>query len=126
LEAEDLAHLVAQAQKGNAEAAFRVGLHYSSADQPETHQAWSRRAALLGHSVAQYNQWFWLRETSSCADRAEALMWLEKAAAQGYPEALRKLPDYRGSTVDCSAEPSVPGNVPPNSSFKPMPLRGTA
>ena len=104
LDEEQLAHLVDQGQQGNAQAAFRVGFHYSSADQPELHHKWSRQAALLGHPVAQYNEWFLLRQSSSCADRKEALEWLRKSAAQGDSDALRELPVYSGQLKNCGTE----------------------
>ena len=125
LEPPQLQHLIEQSQLGDAQAAFLVSMHYSSADQPELRDRWLARAGGLGHPVAQYNKWFLLRKSAQCADRTEALGWLVKAAAQGQPDAVRELRPFQRLAKKCRAKPGGAGKVPPNNSFNPMPLRGT-
>ena len=110
-----LSQLMQKTDRGDAEAAFRISLHFSSADNPQQYQAWARRAAELGHAIAQYNVWFSLRESAACPDRLEALAWLEKSAAQGAREATEKLQSFRQLAAQCQ--------MPAEDSFKPAPQR---
>ncbi len=103
LENEQLARLTRLAEQGDAESAFRIGLHYDSADLPALHRQWSHRAAVLGHPIAQYNEWSFLSESSSCAERKLALEWLRKSASQGQPEATRALRAYQDNAVQCQS-----------------------
>jgi hypothetical protein len=108
-----LSQLMQQADEGDAEAAFRISLHFSSADNPQKHESWTRRAAQLGHPIAQYNVWFSLHESATCPDQVEALAWLEKSAAQGVREATERLQWFRQLVAQCQ--------VSPGDRFKPNP-----
>ena len=116
LDDTQLDQLRQKAEKGDAEAAFRVALHFSSADNRQQHRTWLHRAAELGHPVAQYNIWFNLRDSKTCSDQLAALAWLERSAAQGFREAKEQLKPFQQLAAPCQ--------VPPNNSFKPSPLRG--
>jgi len=118
LEEPELSQLRQKADGGDAAAAFRLAFHFSSADNSQQYEFWMHRAAQLGHRIAQYNVWFTLRDSTSCSDQLEALAWLEKAAAQDVPEATEALESFRQAVSTC--------RVPPNNSFKPKPLRGSA
>ena len=101
LEEPDLNHQLSQAEAGDGEAAFRISMHYvSKEDQPKA-SYWLRRAADLGHPVAQYNLWFDLHNSPKCADHLAALSWLEKAAAQGETSAKSQLDGYRKEVASC-------------------------
>ena len=92
------------AADGSSTAAFRLALHYSSADNDQQNKIWMLRAAELGHPIAQYNVWFSLHDSTSCADQLNALSWLEKSAGKGFHAAIQKLPDSRKSSSHCQAE----------------------
>jgi hypothetical protein len=88
------------------DAAFRVYLHYVSAENRAESAAWLQRAAELGHPTAQYNMWFELRESENCGDRATALSWLERSAAQGDTSANSEIKAYRAEVEGCGSIPS--------------------
>lgn len=82
-----------QAAKGDAEAAFRLSLHYSSGSGASAEEArfWRQIAAENGHAVAQYNIWFLDQKSSDVVLRERAHFWLRKSAASGFEDAKRQL-----------------------------------
>lgn len=118
LEDAELDQLQRDATHGDSQAAFRVAFHYASADNPAQHQVWMRRAAMLGHPIAQYNMWFALRDSDECSEQHEALAWLEQSGDQGVDGAKEQLQAFKQHVALCLA--------PPNNSFKTPPLRGAA
>ena len=116
LDDTQLDQLRQEVDKGDAEAAFRIALHYSSAENHQQHRSWMLRAAQLGHQVAQYNLWFFLRDSTTCSDQLTALEWLARSASQGFRSAKEQLQAFQERVASCQ--------VPPNNSFKPTPLRG--
>lgn len=121
LEEPTLGQELSRANAGDPNAAFRVYLHYISAENQHERAIWLQRAAELGHPTAQYNLWFDLRESPLCTDRALALSWLEKSAAQGVALAKGKLDAFRKEVQSCSSS-----RLRPNNSFKPKLLRNSA
>lgn len=101
LSASELAEQMARAEAGDANAAFRVAWHYASAEDATQRAHWRRRAAQLGHPVAQYNLWFELRSAPDCASRLEAMRWLDESAAQGNADATARVDAYRKEIADC-------------------------
>jgi TPR repeat protein len=126
LEESQLEHLMEQSRLGDAHSAFRVAMHFNSSGQPDLGVQWLRRASYLGHPAAQYTLWHRLRESTSCVDKHEALVWLERAAAQGVSAAASELSRFRRIAHRCKAEGSGSARVAPNNSSKPTPLRGAA
>jgi TPR repeat protein len=103
LDESAVAPLIAQANNGDSNAAFRLSAHYRSTENHEQQEQWELRAANLGHPIAQYNLWFTLRNSVRCNDRRVALAWLEKAAAQGHVEAKEMVKAFRTTTADCKS-----------------------
>ena len=125
LEEPSLGKHLSQAKAGDATAAFRVSLHYLSLENQQEREYWLQRAAELGHPIALYTLWFNLRNSPVCADRLTALAWLEKAAAQGEPDAKSELDGFRKEAAICKSATGA-SRLRPNNSFKPNPLRGSA
>lgn len=98
----EVARLLSQAEAGDPDAAFRVWLHYELSGDRIRGMHWLRRAAGLGHAVAQYNLWFEMRSVPTCEERLDALAWLKKSAAQGFSLASTSLADYRDSEGNCA------------------------
>ncbi|KRG73372.1 hypothetical protein ABB30_15345 [Stenotrophomonas ginsengisoli] len=115
MDESQLDRLRQDADGGDAEAAFRVALHFSSEDNPEQYQSWTHRAAQLGHAVAQYNVWFYLRDSHICSEQLEALAWLESSAAQGVREAEEHLQSFQQQVAPCQ--------VPPNNACMDSPVK---
>ena len=82
-----------EAAKGNAEAAFRLSLHYSSGINASAEEArfWRQVAAENGHAVAQYSIWFFDHESQDAFSRERAVFWLRKSAASGFEDAKKQL-----------------------------------
>jgi hypothetical protein len=118
-----LAHLAQMAKLGDAHAAATLAQHYDARGQPGLAYPWWRGAAALGHAAAQYHLWLTLRQSGHCADLQAGLSWLERAAAQQYPEAVAELATAQRRLKSCSHKS---GKLPPNNSSKPTPLRGAA
>lgn len=80
-----------QAEQGDAEAQYQLGLRYQGGVGVERNatraQAWLQKAAEAGHAKAQYALALLLRQQANQADGAMALRWQEKAAQQGNREA---------------------------------------
>ena len=77
----DVRRFQALAEKGDAQAAFRLSLHFKRGTSEAL--SWQQRAAHLGHPTAQYNEWFRLSGEDDCESLKEALSWLESAAKSG-------------------------------------------
>ena len=80
-----------QAEQGDAEAQYQLGLRYQGGVGVERNatraQAWLQKAAEADHAKAQYALALLLRQQANQADGAMALRWQEKAAQQGNREA---------------------------------------
>lgn len=85
----------------DANAAFRVWWNYVSAEDAERRSQWLRRAAQLGDPTSQYNLWFELQSAPDCANRLEAMYWLEKSAAQGNSQAKSRVDAFGSELVHC-------------------------
>ncbi len=94
-------NILRRAERGDAEAAFRLQAHFNSKKDYMKARYWQLRAALSGYPIAQYSQWFALRESDDCADMGEALAWLESSARAGDVEAKNTLSEYAGRTANC-------------------------
>lgn len=93
--------LLTRAQAGDADAAFRLSIHFESTGARDKARQWRTTAARNGHAVAQYNEWYLRRHGRECATTREALSWLEKSAAGGYEKARRNLDGYRRNAGLC-------------------------
>jgi hypothetical protein len=86
----------AEAEKGNAAAQYRLGLHYFTGqgvakDEVEAAK-WYRKAAEQNHAGAQYNLGVcYAKGQGVKQDSAEAMKWYRKAAEQGHAEAQSAL-----------------------------------
>lgn len=82
-----------EAAKGDAEAAFRLSLHFSSGRNASADEArfWRQIAAENGHAVAQYNIWFLDHGSQDEILRERALFWLKKSAEAGFEDAKKQL-----------------------------------
>ena len=89
----EMAELKKQAEAGDAEAQFELGLHYcADEDNYDTTLLWYRKAAEQGHARAQLFLAMLIEdEGGRKPDIASALPWYRKAAAQGDPDALKRL-----------------------------------
>lgn len=85
----------------NADAAFRLSIHYAAIGADASAQRWRATAARLGHPIAQYNAWYEQRTRMDCATMRESLRWLEKSAASGHAAARETLEPYRRSVAGC-------------------------
>lgn len=84
--------LTSEAGAGSAQAAWRLWLYYSlSAHDDERALACLRRAAELGHGVAQFNLAVRLTEDASIRDLDQAESWLNKS--EGRVEVDEDFPD---------------------------------
>lgn len=83
LKKEQLSALVARANEGDAEAAFRTSRHFSGIGAVDSSHMWLLYAAALGHPVAQYNLYFELRGKQDCKSLIEAYAWLKSATLKG-------------------------------------------
>ena len=119
LDPDQLAQITAQAIGGDPEAAFRLSAHYRSVDRPAESLDWEWRAAQAGQPVAQYNQWFRLRDRTACSDRLTALSWLERSAAAGFSGAQEELPRFQRATAPCNGQSGRGTSLLPNNAFKP-------
>ena len=79
--------------EGNATAALRVALHFTSqlVDQKDQSRRWMQIAAENGEPSAQYNLWFDMKDSESVFERARALFWLRKSASAGNALAQEQL-----------------------------------
>lgn len=91
-----------RAEAGDRDAAFRLSLHFMSAGDQVQKKHWQLIAAQNGHSVAQYNQWFDLKNNRDCASMTEALIWLKAAAEGGSEDAQGKLAEYTQVVRSCT------------------------
>ncbi len=82
------------ADRGNTEAQFRLAglLRAGKAGDNNRHRATDlyREAARGGHAEAQYELALILEKSNDAAAMAEALMWMQEAAAQGHERAADK------------------------------------
>ena len=88
----------------NADAAFRLSIHYDATGADARAQRWRANAARLGHPIALYNAWYEQRLRRECVPMREALRWLEKSAARGHAAAREVLGPYRRSVSGCVAD----------------------
>ena len=80
------AELVAKAEAGDAEAAFRLSLYYTFASSDDVQRTrWLTVAAKAGHVVAQHNLAYDLYMSGK--DLAEAAHWAAESAKNGNAEA---------------------------------------
>jgi TPR repeat protein len=92
---EETGLLIAAADAGDSEAAFRLYLFYSSVSgDHDAGERWLRRAAGGGHLVAQYNLGVELVRRGGASERAEGRRWLERASKAGYEPARETLERY--------------------------------
>jgi TPR repeat protein len=99
----DLKTTQASADRGDAEAQFRLGIHYASLKEHDYPRAshWMLLAAMQNHALAQFNFGVMCAEgQGSPKDEAKALVWFQKAADLG----------------DCGAQFCL-GNIHQRSSF---------
>ena len=96
--------LLKRAQAGDADAAFRLSIHYDATGADARAQRWRATAARLGHPIALYNAWYEQRLRTECVPMREALQWLEKSAARGHAAAREVLEPYRRSVTGCVAD----------------------
>lgn len=96
-----LVDLLDRARKGDVDSAFRLASHYKEDGDAYNARYWLLVAALRGHAVAQYNEWFSLRESSDCARIGEALAWLEAASNGGSTDARGMLSSYKIRAHSC-------------------------
>lgn len=96
--------LLKRAQAGNADAAFRLSIHYAATGADERTRRWRATAARLGHPIALYNAWYEQRLRRECVPMREALQWLETSAARGHAASREVLEPYRRSVADCVAD----------------------
>jgi len=122
-EEDHLNHFAELAALGDAQAAYTLARHHQSRGKPQQADSWWRRAAELGHAEAQYYLWVTRGPAPSCRPLLDALAWLERAAGQQHPAAMAELGAGRDLSKKCSGNS---GQLPPNNSFKPKPLRGSA
>ncbi len=84
---KDLPEVEQQARAGDADAAFRLYLHYDLGRMDSGHEAysWLTLAASNGNVAAQYNLGYTFIHSANPGvdDEAMGIQWLEKAAAQG-------------------------------------------
>ncbi|WP_218241831.1 tetratricopeptide repeat protein [Comamonas fluminis] len=103
-----LAALTARAE-ADPRAAYDLGLRYLRGDGVErnSYQAieWMRKAGNAGHGPAQFalGRIYLLGFEEMGADPAEAEAWLSRAAAKGYKEARRLLPQAQAMKRDAHA-----------------------
>lgn len=100
-----LAALTAKAE-ADPKAAYDLGLRYLRGDGVErnSYQAieWMRKAGDAGHGPAQFalGRLYFLGFEEMGSDPAEAEAWLSRAAAKGYKEARRLLPQAQAAKRD--------------------------
>ena len=98
------------AAKGHSGAMFALGAlhsggHHLAMDR-KTAQRWFRAAAELGHGQAQLMLGRYLvRGVADEVDPVEGRLWLERAVAQGIPEAEVDLAELTSSTPPQALEP---------------------
>lgn len=92
LSEEDRTKLMTQAEKGDAEAAFRLAFYYELCT-PDRRQGmfWLKKAAALGHAGGQYNLAFFMWNLPEFKDDRRAVYWFQQAAQQGFPPAQHQL-----------------------------------
>lgn len=84
--------LMVAAEKGDAQAAFRLSQYYGIAKNDLDMQlVWLRRAAELGHPSGQYNLGYLLVYDPRLRNLDEADRWLKKAAVTARAQRDRKL-----------------------------------
>ncbi|MEW6164614.1 MAG: tetratricopeptide repeat protein [Pseudomonadota bacterium] len=92
-----LASLRPRAERGDAEAQYRLGrlYYYDAPGVPRDYRLafrWFRLAALQGHAGAQYKLGgMYFSGRGVAADDRQAVVWWSKAAAQFQPESLNNL-----------------------------------
>ncbi len=78
---EELRSAVQMAEKGDAEAAYRLSLHYLMAsNNPAQHRRWLEVSAKGGHPPAQYSMGYFL---NMYGKPEEARVWLRMAIESG-------------------------------------------
>lgn len=102
---ETVARLLRDAEQGDAEAQFQLGLLHNSSRSPVSDPKesktealrWFRKAAEQGHTQAQYWTGLYYRSGLEVVakDKAESDVWFSKASAQGHTGAMRMLGRYR-------------------------------
>jgi len=83
LDQNQLATLMKDAEAGDGFAAFRLARHYESLQSANQAQYWLHYSAARGHSAAQNNIWFDLKDNEDCKSRLEALAWIRSSALAG-------------------------------------------
>lgn len=99
LSQEELKNLKRKALTGDGEAAYMLSNYYEYADgDHKMSRYWLRKAATLGWPVAQYSLgMFVFNKAKTEAQRQEGISWLEKASANGFPEAKADLKRIRAN-----------------------------
>ena len=104
--------LIEAGERGVAEAQRDLGAYFATGDwvgEKDEAKAveWYTRAALQGHSMAQYDLGFMLLLGEGTAqDTAKGLEWLVKSADQGFTSSGRLLADiYREGLFGVPADP---------------------
>lgn len=93
--------LLKRAKAGDPEAAFRLSFHFMSAGDRVQSKYWQLSAAKHGHPVAQYNQWFDLKDEKDCVSMKRALSWLKAAVENGDEDAREELEAYTQRVRSC-------------------------
>lgn len=77
------------AEQGDANAAFRLARYYWMLEKADEMWLYYRKAANAGHVIAQNNLGVLLSLSPRSEDKNESILWLERAASNGHPEAQR-------------------------------------
>lgn len=90
--AQDLETILNAAEKGNAEAQFKLGIMYGNGQgvsQNDTQAIdWYRKAAEQGYAPAQFNLGYAYENGQGVSeDKTQAIIWYRKAADKGYAPA---------------------------------------
>lgn len=86
LSKEAIIEMTTRAEKGDAEAAFKLSLHYEFGAAERDHKKgfyWTQKAAERGHPVAQYSLAQFYIHLPEHKNVDQALFWLKKAAQNG-------------------------------------------
>lgn len=98
LSEEERTKCIQQAEKGDAEAAFRLNNYYLFIkDDFKQAFKWLKVAAEHGHVTAQYNlgfEYLYVPSNLGIKNKEKALFWFNKAALQGHKAAKERLEEH--------------------------------
>jgi len=104
---DNLEGLVQRAQQGDVDEQYRLGEVYWEEKNFDQAIEWTQKAAEQGHSLAQFDLYFYYCEARE--DPIQGAAWLKKAAEQGYSHAQAHLAwiYYSGEGVERSLQQSA-------------------